>query len=176
MELENGILLLDKPYGHSSHEITTYIKKLLGVSRAGHAGTLDPQVSGVLPIALGRATKLLQYIATKRKTYVGIIKFKHILSEEKVQQLFQQFTGEITQTPPRESAVQKVARKRTIYTLQFLEQSRKIRALFYSKPKWMQERIFARYAKISVKNAAVQGWRSCEESPLETLQRSKPLR
>src|SRR3989344_4510792 len=124
MEPENGILLLDKPYGHSSHEITTYIKKLLGAKGAGHAGPLDPQVSGVLPIALGRATKLLQYIATKRKTYVGIIKFKHILSEEKVQQLFRQFTGEITQTPPRESAVRKVARKRTIYTLQFLEQSR----------------------------------------------------
>jgi len=124
MEPENSILLIDKPYGHSSHEITTYVKKLLGAKRAGHAGTLDPQVSGVLPVALGRATKLLQFIASKRKTYVSIIKFKHILSEERVQQLFQQFTGEITQTPPRESAVRKVARKRTVYSLQFLEQSR----------------------------------------------------
>lgn len=117
----DAVLILDKPYNHISHEITNYVKKLLGIKRTGHAGTLDPNVTGVLPIALGRATKLLQYMTTKRKTYIGIIKFKHLQKLEDVQQLFKRFTGEIVQTPPKQSAVRKIPRKRTVYRLELLE-------------------------------------------------------
>lgn len=119
--LQDGVVLIDKPCGHTSHDITSFVKKLLGCRRTGHAGTLDPQVSGVLPVALGRATKLLQYIASKRKTYAGIIKFRNPPSETEVRALFRRFSGKITQTPPRESAVRKVARQREIYRLELLE-------------------------------------------------------
>ncbi|MBI5228322.1 RNA-guided pseudouridylation complex pseudouridine synthase subunit Cbf5 [Candidatus Micrarchaeota archaeon] len=120
-KLSNSIIIINKPPGQSSHEITTFVKKITGVSRSGHAGTLDPEVSGVLPVALGRATKLIQYIAGKEKTYVGIIKFKKKISKIEVEKLFKEFTGTITQTPPKISAVKKVARKRTIYSLKLIE-------------------------------------------------------
>ncbi len=120
----NSVIILNKPPKIINHEITTWVKKLSGSNRAGHAGTLDPDVSGVVPVALGRATKLLQHIAKKDKTYVGIIKFRNIQTEADVKKLFEKFTGEITQTPPKISAVKKVKRKRTIYYLKFLEQSK----------------------------------------------------
>jgi len=117
----NNVIILDKPPGHTSHEITTFVKKITGAARAGHAGTLDPQVSGVLPIALGRATKLLRYIAGADKTYVGIIKFKKVQAKEKVEKLFSEFTGELVQTPPKKSAVRKRPRKRTVHYLKLIE-------------------------------------------------------
>jgi H/ACA ribonucleoprotein complex subunit 4 len=121
--INNSIVILDKPPGKSSHEITSWVKKIICAKRAGHAGTLDPAVSGVLPIALGRATKLLRYIVGKDKTYVGIIKFRNILSKDEIKNLFKKFTGEIIQTPPLMSAVRKVPRKRAVYTLELLEVS-----------------------------------------------------
>lgn len=124
LDLSNSVIILNKPPKIISHELTTWVKKLTGVSRAGHAGTLDPQVSGVLPIALGKATKLLTYIAPKDKVYVGIIKFKKILPRNEIESLFKKFVGEIEQTPPKKSAVRKVKRKRRIYYLKFIEQSK----------------------------------------------------
>ncbi|MEW6722891.1 MAG: PUA domain-containing protein [Candidatus Micrarchaeota archaeon] len=118
---EDRVIIIDKPPGLTSHEVTTYVKKIIGANRSGHAGTLDPEVSGVLPVAIGRATKLLRYIAGKDKTYVGIIKFKVPQTKEGIVRLFAEFVGEITQTPPKISAVRKVARKRTVYYLKLLE-------------------------------------------------------
>jgi H/ACA ribonucleoprotein complex subunit 4 len=122
MNLEDRIVIIDKPPGQTSHEITSFVRKILGVKRSGHAGTLDPQVSGVLPVAIGKATKLVGYIAGKTKTYVGIIKFKdEKIGDERIKELFEKFTGEVTQTPPKISAVRKVPRKRHVYYLKFLE-------------------------------------------------------
>jgi len=128
----NSIIIIDKPPGHTSHEITTFVKKIVGAGRAGHAGTLDPEVSGVLPVALGKATKLLRYIAGKDKTYVGIIKFRNPQGKEQIERLFSEFTGEITQTPPEMSAVRKKPRKRTVYHLKLLEVKGRL-ALFEAK-------------------------------------------
>ena len=119
--LDSGVAVIDKPCGPISHEVTSWVKKMLEVPRTGHAGTLDPDVSGVLPVALGRATKLLRYIAGKRKTYVGICKFRKELSTERLEGLFGKFRGEIEQTPPKISAVKKVKRKRFVHSLQILE-------------------------------------------------------
>jgi len=119
--VDNAVIIIDKPPGLTSHEVTTLVKKITGSKRAGHAGTLDPEVSGVLPVAIGRATKLLRYIAAKDKTYVGIIKFKNIMGKEEIEALFKRFTGELTQTPPKISAVRKVPRRRTIHYLKLLE-------------------------------------------------------
>ena len=124
IDAENSIIVINKPPKLSSHEVSALVKRMLGASRSGHAGTLDPEVSGVLVVALGRATKLLRFLIAKDKTYVGIIKFHEILERKAIEQLFQKFEGEITQTPPKESAVRKVARRRKIHYLKFLEQSR----------------------------------------------------
>jgi H/ACA ribonucleoprotein complex subunit 4 len=130
--LKNSVIIINKPPGHSSHEITTFVKKITGASRAGHAGTLDPDVSGVLPVALGRATKLLQYIAGKDKTYVGIMKFRQPPTKERIEALFAKFTGTLTQTPPKISAVRKVPRKRTVHSLKLLQAKGSL-ALFEAK-------------------------------------------
>jgi len=131
--LDNSIVIINKPPGQTSHEITSFVKKITGAKRAGHAGTLDPEVSGVLPIALGRATKLLEYIAGKNKTYVGIIKFKNEkITDDEIKKLFEEFTGEITQTPPKMSAVKKVPRKRHVYYIKFLERKGRL-VLFETK-------------------------------------------
>ncbi|MBD3398542.1 RNA-guided pseudouridylation complex pseudouridine synthase subunit Cbf5 [Candidatus Micrarchaeota archaeon] len=126
--LDSGVVVLDKPCGPVSHEVTSWVKKLLGV-KTGHAGTLDPDVSGVLPVALGRSTKLLKYIAGKRKTYVGICKFRKELKQEQIEDAFSKFRGEIEQTPPLISAVKQVKRKRFVHALEILEIERK-RVLF----------------------------------------------
>lgn len=130
--LKNSVIIVNKPPGMTSHETTTFVKKITGATRAGHAGTLDPDVSGVLPVALGRATKLLQYIAGKDKTYVGIVKFRNPMDAKAVRELFAQFTGTLTQTPPKISAVRKVPRKRTVHSLQLLEADGRL-ALFVTR-------------------------------------------
>jgi H/ACA ribonucleoprotein complex subunit 4 len=84
-ELENllkcGFLFIDKPRGPSSHEVSAYIRKLLQIKKAGHAGTLDPNVSGVLIIGLNKATRLLRFIAKDKKTYVGVMRIKKPISD-----------------------------------------------------------------------------------------------
>ncbi len=129
---DNAVIIINKPPGITSHETTTFVKKITGARRAGHAGTLDPDVSGVLPVALGKATKLLRYIAGKDKTYVGIIKFRNIQTEEQIEKLFKEFTGEIVQTPPQVSAVRKVPRKRRIHYIKLLEAKKRL-VLFETK-------------------------------------------
>lgn len=130
--LDSGIIIIDKPPKLTSHEITSLVKKITGAKRTGHAGTLDPNVSGVLPIAFGRATKLLRYIVAKDKIYVGIIKFKIEQPKEKILALFKKFEGEIIQTPPKISAVRKIPRKRVVHYIKFLEQNGKL-VLFETK-------------------------------------------
>lgn len=117
----DSVIVIDKPCGHTSHEVTSFVKKITSAKRTGHAGTLDPNVSGVLPVAVGKATKLLRYIAPKKKTYVGLVKFREILPKSRIREIFEKFRGTITQTPPRMSAVRKKPRKRTIYSLEILE-------------------------------------------------------
>jgi len=127
--LKDCVIVIDKPPGMICHEVTTNVKRLCRISRSGHAGTLDPEVSGVLPIALGRATKLLSYIAGARKTYVGLMRFRRRLSPGQVEALFARFRGTITQTPPKVSAVRKRPRRRTVHKLELLEMDGRL-ALF----------------------------------------------
>ncbi|MFN3910112.1 MAG: RNA-guided pseudouridylation complex pseudouridine synthase subunit Cbf5 [Candidatus Anstonellaceae archaeon] len=128
-----GFIFLDKPRGPSSHEITAYIKKFLNLKKVGQQGTLDPQASGVLIIALNKATRLLRFLAKEEKTYVGVMKVKlQPSSIEEIQKVFNHFVGTIKQIPPLESAVAKKERIRKVYSFIVLEnQGKKI--LFQAK-------------------------------------------
>ncbi|MCX8198163.1 MAG: RNA-guided pseudouridylation complex pseudouridine synthase subunit Cbf5 [Candidatus Micrarchaeota archaeon] len=119
--LNCSFVMVDKPQGPSSHEVAAWVRKLLGAKKTGHAGTLDPNVSGVLPVAVGKATRLLRYIASHDKKYVCLMRTGKELSEKEVGELFSRFTGEITQTPPKMSAVRKAPRKRKVYYIKPLE-------------------------------------------------------
>ena len=120
----DGIILIDKPKGVTSHDIVYKVKKLLN-EKVGHTGTLDPNATGVLPLLVGRGTKLSKYLINHDKTYIVTLKLgektdtadsegkviekkevsKEVFSEEKLLQTFRNFTGKILQIPPIYSAI-----------------------------------------------------------------------
>ena len=71
----DGVLVIDKPSGPTSHDVVTLARRALGLSRVGHTGTLDPMATGVLPMVVGRATRLAQYFTAGSKTYEATIEF-----------------------------------------------------------------------------------------------------
>ncbi len=119
--LSCGLVNLDKPKGPTSHQVVDYVKKILHLKKAGHSGTLDPAVTGVQPIALGRATRITQFLLTAPKEYVGIMHLHKPVEKEKLKETLKKFIGEIIQLPPVKSAVKRVKRKRKIYALKILE-------------------------------------------------------
>ena len=116
-----GIVNIDKPAGPTSHQVSDYVQKILGISKAGHSGTLDPGVTGVLPIALGRATRIVQNLLTAGKEYIALMHLHKKVDEEKLRKALNEFVGKIRQKPPLKSAVKRVEREREIYYLDILE-------------------------------------------------------
>lgn len=119
--LDYGIVNIDKPQGPTSHQVSAYIKQMLNLTKAGHSGTLDPNVTGVLPVALGRSTKIVQGLLTAGKEYVCIMHFHNELPEAKIRAAFSDFIGKIMQLPPLKSAVKRQEREREIYYLEIIE-------------------------------------------------------
>ncbi len=117
----NGWVVVDKPLGPSSHEVTVWVKEILGAKKAGHAGTLDPNASGVLPIAIGKATKLLKALSKSDKEYIAVAKFENPVDEEELKKIASEFVGKIWQIPPEMSAVKRRLRVRKVYSIEFLE-------------------------------------------------------
>jgi len=113
--IDYGIINLNKPSGPTSHQVADYIKKILNLEKAGHSGTLDPKVTGVLPIALGRGTKVLQSLLKAGKEYVGLMHLHKKIGQSRIHKLAKEFVGEIEQIPPIKSAVKRVKRKRKVY-------------------------------------------------------------
>lgn len=119
--LRYGAVILDKPRGPSSHETSAFVRKILGVKKAGHSGTLDPNVSGVLPVLLEDACKAAGFLLKQKKSYACIARFSEKISETKLREALARFRGKIYQTPPLESAVAKRLRVREVYSLNLLE-------------------------------------------------------
>ncbi|NMO96205.1 tRNA pseudouridine(55) synthase TruB [Paenibacillus lemnae] len=125
----DGILPVDKPAGWTSHDVVAKVRGILGMRRIGHAGTLDPEVTGVLPLCLGRATRVVEYMQELPKEYHAVLRLGfssdteditgtvtervdevHV-SREEAEEALVSFLGEISQVPPMYSAV-KVGGKR----------------------------------------------------------------
>ena len=119
--LESGIINLDKPAGPTSHLTVQYVKDILNVKKAGHSGTLDPKVTGILPIGINNGTKVLQALLKSDKTYVCLMHVHKDIKEAKIKKVFKRFKGEIEQIPPLRSNVRRIKRKRMIYSLKILE-------------------------------------------------------
>ena len=119
----DAIINVYKPTGMTSFQCVAAVRKILGTKKVGHAGTLDPEASGVLPICVGKATKLLEFFLLCRKSYRGHVLFgvstdtqdvwgqrldagdPSQLTDEQVRQVVAHFTGEIEQIPPVYSAI-----------------------------------------------------------------------
>ncbi len=119
--IEYGIVNLDKPTGPTSHQISAWVKDIFGVEKTGHAGTLDPNVSGVLPVTLGKATRAQKVMLEGGKEYVGLAQYKRPLNKKEVKEIFEEFTGKVLQFPPRQAAVARKLRTREIYYNEVLE-------------------------------------------------------
>ncbi len=119
--LNNGFINLDKPAGPTSHQVVAWVKEILEIEKAGHGGTLDPAVTGVLPTALGDAARALQVILVAGKEYVALMKLHKEVEEKKIREVCKSFVGEISQMPPLRSAVKRVRRTREVYYLEILE-------------------------------------------------------
>ena len=119
--LEKGCLIIDKSAGPTSHDVVDAVKQILRVRKAGHSGTLDPQVTGVLLVGLGKATRLMEYMLESNKEYVALLYLHEPVDEQVIKDTFQAFTGPIKQLPPVVSAVKRQERLREIYYQDILE-------------------------------------------------------
>ncbi|QYZ79123.1 RNA-guided pseudouridylation complex pseudouridine synthase subunit Cbf5 [Methanofollis formosanus] len=115
-----GLVVVDKPQGPSSHQVSAWVGEMLGVP-IGHAGTLDPMVSGVLVIMIGPAVRLAPVLLKERKEYVCAMRLHGDVPAEMVEEVAKEFTGRIYQRPPRRSAVKRSLRIRKIYELEVLD-------------------------------------------------------
>jgi tRNA pseudouridine55 synthase len=118
----NGLLILDKPAGMTSHDVVNRVRRITGESSTGHLGTLDPMATGVLPLLLGKYTRLAQFFGSMEKSYTGTIRFGFstdtydaegvatseavpvALTLAEIRAAAEKFSGEMEQTPPVFSA------------------------------------------------------------------------
>ena len=119
--IENGIIILDKPPGPTSHQVDAWIKQILEIDKCSHGGTLDPRVSGVLVIALQNATKLMPILLSSPKEYVALMHVHKEVPEKQLRKVLDEFVGRIKQTPPQKAAVARRERMREIYFLEVVE-------------------------------------------------------
>src|SRR3989304_4689566 len=98
--LRNGIIILDKWSGPTSHDVAATVKKTLGLPKVGHGGTLDPMVTGGLAITLDNACKVIPALQGQDKEYIGIMRMHKDVSIEDVKAAAKNFIGRIKQMPP----------------------------------------------------------------------------
>jgi len=120
--LDYGLIPLDKTDGPTSHEVVAWVRRVLDVKKAGHSGTLDPRVTGLLPIGMGEATKALSVLLLGSKEYIAVARLHDPVDDASLKRVLKEFSGEIFQKPPLRSSVKRVTRTRTVYELELLEQ------------------------------------------------------
>ncbi len=119
--LQSGVVALDKQSGPTSHQVTAWAKAALHVNRMGHGGTLDPYVSGVLPLCLGRAVRLTDIILSSDKEYICLMRLHGDRPEARIREVLGRFQGRIYQLPPVRSAVKRQLRIRNVSELEILQ-------------------------------------------------------
>jgi len=121
-----GIINLDKPANPSSHEVVSWIKRILRVEKTGHSGTLDPKVTGCLIVCIDRATRLVKAQQSAGKEYIGVVRLHSAIEDTRVlNRAVETLTGALFQRPPLISAVKRQLRIRTIYESKLIEYDEK---------------------------------------------------
>lgn len=119
--LQCGVVPLDKPAGPTSHQVAAWLRDALAVDEVGHGGTLDPKVTGALPVTINHAVKAVGALLSAGKEYVAVMRLHEDRDEGTVKKAAAQFVGKIQQTPPVRSAVARRPRIRRVYYLDVLE-------------------------------------------------------
>ncbi|TXK89772.1 tRNA pseudouridine(55) synthase TruB [Parageobacillus sp. SY1] len=155
----DGVLLLHKPPGMTSHDCVARIRRMLQIKKVGHTGTLDPNVSGVLPICIGKATRIAEFLTGATKTYEGEVtlgiatttedstgeiiakqKVDRVIPRDEIEAVFRQLTGEVAQTPPMYSAVKVKGKKLYEYARAGIEVERPTRIVTIHELTLLDER------------------------------------
>ncbi len=123
--LNFSIINIDKPTGPTSFYVSNYVRKSIGAQKAAHFGTLDPAVTGVLPVALNKACRLNEYLMHRNKTYIGIMHLHKDTSDEELNKVITKFLGKIMQLPPIRSRVKRAIREREVASFNILERNDK---------------------------------------------------
>jgi len=124
--LEFGIINIDKSSGPTSFSVSEFVKKTLNLRKTSHFGTLDPKVTGVLPVALNRACKLTGFFLGEDKEYIGIMRMHEDISLDKINKAIKEkFLGKIMQLPPVKSRVKRQEREREVKAFELLEKDGK---------------------------------------------------
>ncbi|MFB6190177.1 MAG: RNA-guided pseudouridylation complex pseudouridine synthase subunit Cbf5 [Candidatus Nanohaloarchaea archaeon] len=119
--VERGILLVDKPFGPTSNQVSSWIKEELDLKKAGHFGTLDPNATGVLPVGINSGTRVQKALSGADKEYVFEAELDDRRDEKDIEQSLEGFKGTNTQKPPERSAVKREEREREVYDIELLE-------------------------------------------------------
>ncbi len=119
--IPTSVIISDKHSGPTSHQISNWIKEIFQLKKVGHAGTLDPAVTGVLPVALENSVKAMPLLMGLDKEYVGMMHLHKDVPEDLIRSTILNFIGRIKQLPPVKSAVARKLREREIYFFDILE-------------------------------------------------------
>jgi len=119
--LKNGLIILDKWSGPTSRDVMGVLKKVMGLNKAGHSGTLDPPASGMLPVLIENATKAIPALQGHDKEYMAVVHLHGEASEDKIREKLAEFIGTIKQKPPVRSAVARRVRERNVYSAELLQ-------------------------------------------------------
>ena len=117
---DKGVVVIDKPSGPTSHEVASWVAEILGVEKAAHTGTLDPRVTGCLPVLFGPAARVSGFFADETKEYVFVLEL-HAEPSRSVVEVFGEFEGSIYQRPPVQGSAKRELRVREIEKLELLE-------------------------------------------------------
>jgi H/ACA ribonucleoprotein complex subunit 4 len=119
--LHRSVILIDKHKGPTSFDMVEKVSKILKVGKAGHSGTLDPNATGLLVIALGEARKAMPVLTGLDKEYIGVMKLHGDVGKKEVEDALNSFRGVITQMPPVKSAVARKERERKVHEIEIME-------------------------------------------------------
>ncbi len=114
--LEAGMIVIDKPPGPNSHQVSAWARDILGMEKLGHGGTLDPFATGVLVLLSGRAMRLTKKVLAHDKTYVGVLRAPSNFNQEALERAIAQLSGQVYNVPPEVSAVKIQVRSRNMET------------------------------------------------------------
>jgi H/ACA ribonucleoprotein complex subunit 4 len=119
--INKGVVVLNKPAGPTSHEVAAFVRDILEVKVAGHSGSLDPGVTGVQPVMIGKATRAVAALRLSGKEYICLMKLQRSVPEKLIRSTVSEFAGSVYQMPPVRSAVKRALRLRKIYYIDILE-------------------------------------------------------
>lgn len=121
-----GLVLIDKPAGPTSHEVASWVKRILNIEKSGHSGTLDPGATGLLPMGLGESTKALSVLLLGPKEYYSIARFHSNFDRDILEKILLEFHGDIYQRPPQRSSVKRMTRIRRIHEIEYVEENKNL--------------------------------------------------